>query len=117
MRPDNEIALRTIKNLRKELRVWGNFYVKYEMGNSYPSRSACDRLSEPVIRGGNSVAPEIDTPSHILVTDRLVNRLSNNCRKAIRVQYLCSGEFAAFFDSKKSFLFWLKRAEIALMGD
>ncbi len=114
---NQEGALRTVKNLRKELRIWGNYYVKYEMGSGYPSRSACDRLQEAVIRSVGSVEPELSAPPAIYATDLMVKKLSFNCRKAVRVQYLCSGNWAQFYDSKKTFTFWLKRAEIALLGE
>ena len=75
MQHSQEVAIRTIKNLRKELRIWGNYYVKYEMGSGYPSRSACDRLQEPVIRSFGSFEPELSAPPAIYATDLMVQEV------------------------------------------
>ncbi|RLV60989.1 hypothetical protein D5018_03870 [Parashewanella curva] len=107
---------RTIKKLRSELRLWGNYSLKREFGQGFPSRSACDRLKEPIMHnGGNTFEHEM--PREVQAVDRLVNRLSVDCRKAIRVQYQCGGHWQGLFKEKKSFLFWLKRAELALLGE
>lgn len=58
-----------------------------------------------------------DTPKHVIQFDRMIECLSPNCIRAIRTCYVCKGQWALMeFDSKKSYLYWLRRAEIALIN-
>lgn len=87
-------------------------------GQGYSSRYACDRLKEPFTpsrRGGGS--SDHLPPDYINRYEMKVCCLALDCRRALRTQYISNGQWHMIgFDSKKSFLFWLRRAEMALIG-
>lgn len=104
----------TIKQLRKELTQWGRYWSNKEYGQGHASRSACDKLGE--VRCFGSVISEAAVPAHIANYDRKITRLSHDCRRALRVHYICKRNWALVeFDSEKSYLYWLKRAERQLL--
>ncbi|MCH1926885.1 hypothetical protein L9G74_18985 [Shewanella sp. C32] len=108
--------LMNMKQLRLELRTWANWWLKHEYGKGYANRSACDKLKEPLIQVVSVSERDIQPPTHVLRYDLKVERLSTDCRRAIRAQYFCRGNWAlAGFDSRKTFLFWLRRAELVLV--
>ncbi|AQS40209.1 hypothetical protein FM037_16550 [Shewanella psychropiezotolerans] len=110
-------ALMNIKTLRKELKVWGRYWAQQEQGQGYSSRSACDRLKEPFTPSSCGGSREHIPPDHINLYDMKVYTLAIDCRRALRGQYICNGQWQLLgFDNNKTFLFWLRRAEIALIG-
>ncbi|NRD72684.1 hypothetical protein HQQ94_05360 [Shewanella sp. VB17] len=107
----NEQQKMSIKVLRHGLTQWGRYWQSREYGQGHASRSACDKLGE--IRGPSVI--DFEVPSHVLTYDRRIEALSSGCRRALRVHYLCQRNWALVgFDSKKSYLYWLRRAESAL---
>ncbi|QQX78533.1 hypothetical protein JK628_13175 [Shewanella sp. KX20019] len=104
-----------IKQLRSELKAWGRYWARQEQGQGYASRSACDRLGEPIRQtcsGGNS---DHMPPDYITELDSHIGRLSPNCKRAIRAHYVCKGQWKLMgFDSQKSYIYWLRRAELEL---
>ncbi len=103
----------SIKTLRRELTQWGRFWQRREYGLGHAGRSACDKLGE--IRVGGFAA-ESKVPVHVLMYDRRIEVLSCDCRRALRVHYLCKRNWALVgFDSKKSYEYWLRRAEGELL--
>ncbi|WP_112353000.1 hypothetical protein [Shewanella benthica] len=112
------VVLMNIKNLRKELKVWGRYWSRQELGQGYASRSACDRLKEPFTPSRCGGSRNHLPPDHINSYDMKVYTLAIDCRRALRAQYICNGQWQLIgFDSKKTFLFWLRRAEMALFGE
>ena len=110
-------VLMNIKTLRKELKVWGRYWSRQELGQGYASRSACDRLKEPFAPSSQGGSRDHISPEHINRYDIKVCCLAHDCRRALRAQYICHGQWQLLgFDSNKTFLFWLTRAEIALIG-
>ncbi len=110
-------ALMNMKQLRLELRAWANWWLRHEYGKGYAARSACDKLKEPIIQMVSVSERDIQPPAYVLRYDRKVERLGTDCRRAIRAHYFCRGNWAlAGFDSRKTFLFWLRRAEMVLVG-
>lgn len=106
-----------VKAMRLELRTWGNWWCRHEYGRGFAGRSACDKLKDPMVIGC-SCRPEVEInpPSNIERTGRRVEQLTPNARRAIRAEYLCRGNWALCeFESKSSFIFWLRSAERALM--
>ncbi|WP_434086610.1 hypothetical protein [Shewanella acanthi] len=103
-----------MKALRLALHAWGRYWAHQEMGKGHANRSACDKFGEPIAYG-SGVVHELTVPKHVAVIDKLVEKLTPNCRRAIRAHYVCKGNWALLgFDSKKSYIYWLRRAEIAL---
>lgn len=101
--------------LRVGLTTWGRYWAFQELGRNYGNRSACDKLGDPVSRGG-AVVHELNVPKHVAQYDQLIDRLSINCKRAIRAHYVCKGQWALMgFDSKKSYIYWLRRAEMQLV--
>lgn len=110
-------AMMNMKRLRSELKAWGRYWAYQERGQGYSSRSACDRLKDPFTPSSCAVTNDHVPPRHIERYDVIVTGLAIDCRRAIRAQYICQGQWQLLgFDSKKTFLFWLRRAEIALIG-
>ncbi len=104
-----------IKRLRSELKAWGRYWARQEQGQGYASRSACDRLSEPFTPRGCGGTRDHLPPDHINRYDMKVYCLAHDCRRALRAQYICKGQWPLMgFDSEKTFLYWLRRAEVAL---
>jgi hypothetical protein len=104
----------TVKQLRKELAAWGRYWASKEYGQGHASRSACDKLGE--VRCFGAVFSESSSPAHIAEYDRRIARLSHECRRALRVHYICERNWALVeFDSEKSYIYWLKRAERELL--
>ena len=78
-----------MKALRYGLTRWGNYWAHQERGQGFASLSQC---------------PDIE-------------RLATQCIRAIRAHYICKGQWALMeFDSKKSYLYWLRRAEIEIVS-
>ncbi|MDT3308817.1 hypothetical protein Q4Q46_16575 [Shewanella sp. SP1S1-4] len=66
-----------------------------ELGKGFSNRSACDRLGEAL--GGGNLKHELKVPVYV-------------------AHYLCKEQWALMgFDSKKSYIFWLRKAEMALL--
>lgn len=103
-----------MKALRAGLSTWGRYWAFQELGRNYGGRSACDKLGDPISHG--SVVHELNVPKHVAQFDLMIDMLSINCKRAIRAHYVCKGQWALMgFDSKKSYVYWLRRAEISLV--
>ncbi|MCL1124217.1 hypothetical protein [Shewanella surugensis] len=104
----------SIKTLRSELTIWGRYWRGQEYGGGYGSRSACDKLGE--IRIESSASVEQKVPDHVYQYDQQIEHLSQDCRRALRVRYICKKNWALVgFDSEKSYMYWLRRAEGELL--
>lgn len=102
-----------MKALRAGLSTWGRYWAFQELGRNYGGRSACDTLGDPISHG--SVVHELNVPKHVAQFDLMIDMLSINCKRAIRAHYVCKGQWALMgFDSKKSYIYWLRRAEMQL---
>ncbi|WP_050991319.1 hypothetical protein [Shewanella sp. POL2] len=114
-RRDLREELINLKALRVGLSTWGRYWAYQELGRNYGNRSACDKLGDPLTRGG-AVVHELEVPKHVVQFDRMIELLSPNCKRAIRAHYVCKGQWALMgFDSKKSYIYWLRRAEMQLV--
>ncbi|WP_298770381.1 hypothetical protein [uncultured Shewanella sp.] len=113
METTDVLATMSMKTLRHELSIWGRYWRAQEYGRGFARRSACDRLGET--HSGSNVH-EMATPKHIAIYDGLIDALSLECRRALRAQYICKKDWALLgFESKKSHVYWLRRAEGALL--
>lgn len=109
----NRDDLVNMKALRAGLNTWGRYWAFQELGRNYGNRSACDKLGDPIAHG--SVVHELNVPKHVAQFDLMIDMLSINCKRAIRAHYVCKGQWALMgFDSKKSYIYWLRRAEMQL---
>ena len=115
--------MRTIKDVRSELKQWGDFWVRQEEGQGYSSKSNVQAIKEACEVGSASSsdlhlfshrADSIFVPAHIEVIDSNLEKLSSRCITAIRQRYVNKGQIL-YFSDKESFLFWLKKAERELM--
>ncbi|GGZ31693.1 hypothetical protein C8J23_101177 [Shewanella chilikensis] len=109
-------ALMNMKQLRLELRAWANWWLRHEYGKGYAHCSTCAKLKELRIHMVSVIEMHIKPPPNVIRYDRKVEKLSTDCRRAIRAQYFCRGNWALVgFDNCKTFLFWLRRAELQLI--
>jgi len=114
--------MRTIKDVRFELKQWGNFWCRQEVGQGYASKSNVDQLRETLETGcsiqgtGHLVngSDSIFVPEHIATTDKLLELLPQKCKIAVRQRYINKGKII-YFTNKKDFLFWVGKAERELM--
>jgi hypothetical protein len=112
---DAQDQLINMKVLRAGLDTWGRYWAFQELGKGHATRSACDKFGEVQVYG-SAVVHELDVPKHVDQFDKMVERLSPNGKRAIRACYVCKGQWALMgFDSKKSYVYWLRRAEIELL--
>ena len=109
-------VLMNIKTLRKELKVWSRYWSSQELGQGYASRSACDRLKEAFTPSSSGGSRGHFPPDHIGRYDMKIYCLTVDCRRALRAKYICNDQWQMIgFDRKKTYLFWLLRAEVALI--
>lgn len=115
--------MRTIKEVRFELRQWGSFWAQQEEGQGYSSKSNVQAIKEACEVGCassstlhlfNHRADSIHVPDHIALTDKSLARLSPMCMIAIRQRYINRGK-VLYFGDKKAFLFWIGKAERELL--
>lgn len=99
-----------MKALRHGLTRWGNYWAHQEYCQGFASRSQCDKLGEVIVYGSSAVV-EITPPREVRHFDKMIERLTPQCIRAIRAHYVCKGGF----DSKKSYVYWLRRAEVGLV--
>lgn len=129
-----QLPNRTIREIRAELKIWGNYWYGKEQLSGYASRSACDKLGEVMTNSdAHLYGQDITPPPIVQAYDRLINDMVPECRRALRAYYVCGRGGVSVtakdkltavnrqnwalmgFDSKKSFLFWLRRAEMELI--
>lgn len=129
-----QLPNRTIREVRAELKIWGNYWYGKEQLSGYASRSACDKLGEVMTNSdAHLYEQELTPPPFVQAYDRLITGLVPECRRALRAYYVCgrSGTSKTAkdksgaidrqnwvlmgFDSKKSYMFWLRRAEMELV--
>jgi len=115
--------MRTIKDVRFELKQWGNFWAHQEVGQGYASKSNIQAIKETLDVGCASTSDlhlfshrseSIYVPPHIARIDSDLERLSHECRTAIRQRYVNRGQILYFAD-KETFLFWIRKAERELL--
>ena len=115
--------MRTIKDVRFELKQWGDFWARQELGQGYSSKSNVQAIKEACLVGCASSsdlhlfshrADSIYVPAHIEMIDHDLERLSPRCITAIRQRYVSKGRIL-YFSDKATFLFWVKKAERELL--
>lgn len=109
--------LRTLKDVKRELAMWGKFWMQREYGTGIKmgmlGRSPGERIGRPT---GGRRPFELSVPAHIAVIDERVEKLSPNCKRAIRAYYCCradgvvKGWALVGFKTEAEFEFWLRRA-------
>lgn len=101
--------------LRHGLKRWGNYWAHQERGQGFASRSQCDKLGEVIVYGSAGIG-EVTPQREVRQFDVMIERLAPQCIRAIRAHYICKGQWALVgFDSKKSYVYWLRRAEIEIV--
>ena len=115
--------MRTIKDVRFELKQWGDFWARQEEGQGYSSKSNVQAIKEACQVGCASSsdlhlfshrADSIFVPAHIEVIDHDLERLGLLCIKALRQRYVNKGQIL-YFSDKNIFLFWVGKAERELL--
>jgi hypothetical protein len=91
------MPLKTIKQVRSDLRVWGIFWAKAEMGQGYSSQSVTARICE-ILRTEIQISSDLHlfshqadsmyVPPHIEEIGESVAKLSSPCQCAIRDKYI-----------------------------
>lgn len=115
--------MRTIKEVRLELRTWGNYWSRQEQGQGWPSKSPTQKLRE-ACQIGCAVSSDLhlfsdnsdnmNVPDHIAATCALVDQLEHKYKSAIRQKYISKINIGIFPDHK-NFMFWLRKAEKSLL--
>ena len=110
--------MRNVKQVKRELKAWGNYWRFQEVGQGYAKRSACDKLGEVLTNSdAHLYENEFDIPEHIQCIDSQIRSLSHDCRRAIRAKYICLGTWTLVgFKVRTSYDYWLKNAEIRLLS-
>ena len=115
--------MRTIKDVRLELKKWGNFWARQEEGTGYSSKSNVQAIKEACQVGCASSsdlhlfshrADSIFVPAHIEVIGHNLERLAPRCITAVRQRYVKKGQIL-YFSDKKTFQFWVEKAERELL--
>jgi hypothetical protein len=115
--------MNNIKHVRIELKKWGNYQARQEVGSGYSNKSNVEQLRLSLLAGGvfGGGGAESDIPDHLTWIDNQIQKLNKMCIKAIRFKYVrkekienvkCFG-----FDSKNTYEYWLRTAEKALLSD
>lgn len=112
---DHQQAALNMKALRHGLKRWGNYWAYQERGKGFANRSQCDKLGEVIVYGSSAVI-EVTPPREVRQFDVMIERLAPQCIRAIRAHYISQGQWALVgFESKKTYLYWLRRAEIEIV--
>ena len=115
--------MRTIKEVRFELKQWGDFWARQELGQGYASKSNVQAIKEACQVGCASSsdlhlfshrADSIYVPENISVTDHDLERLPPECITALRQRYVNKGQML-YFSDKETFIFWMNKAERELL--
>lgn len=115
--------MRTIKDVQHELKEWGAFWARQESGQGYASKSNVQVLADTLkvgcaIQGTAYLishrADSISVPRHITRIDKDLEKLSRQCKIALRQRYISRGKIL-YFDSKEIYLFWVEKAERSLL--
>ena len=115
--------MRTIKDVQYDLRLWGNFWARQEEGQGYSSKSNVQAIKEACQVGCassstlhlfNNTADSIHLPKHIESIDNSLESLGHQCKIALRQRYINKGK-RLYFEDKKAFLFWVRKAERELL--
>ncbi len=91
------MPLKNIKQVRKDLRVWGSFWANAEMGQGYARQSVTARICE-IMRTQVQISFDLHlfshqadnfyVPPHIDEIGRAIDRLSLSCRTAVKDKYI-----------------------------
>ena len=91
------MPLKTIKQVRKDLRMWGSFWAQAEMGQGYARQSVTARIME-IMRTQIQISSDLHlfshqadnlyVPPHIDEVGKAIDRLSHNCRSALADKYI-----------------------------
>ena len=91
------MPLKTIKQVRKDLRVWGSFWANAEMGQGYARQSVTARICE-IMRTQVQISSDLHlfshqadnfyVPPHIDEIGKAIDRLSLRCRTAVKDKYI-----------------------------
>ena len=91
------MPLKNIKQVRKDLRVWGSFWANAEMGQGYARQSVTARICE-IMRTQVQISSDLHlfshqadnfyVPPHIDVIVNALDRLSLSCRTAVKDKYI-----------------------------
>jgi len=100
------MPLKTIKETRKELARWGNFWRSKEYGSGFssvsPTARICETLRSECYTEGTAhqvshLSDNIYEPADVLRVSAIVNKLSGNCRQAILAKYVKKKQVTGYF--------------------
>ncbi|WP_440055471.1 hypothetical protein ACSLBF_04845 [Pseudoalteromonas sp. T1lg65] len=108
----------TIKQLRQALKRWGKFWYGKELGKGFNRVAVTENISRYSVAGCSS--DQMSVPAEISGLTAIIDNLRPECKRALRVKYLSTDKGLEAikmtgFDSKRSFEFWLVKAERALL--
>lgn len=91
------MPLKTIKQVRRDLDIWGYFWANAELGQGYAKQSVTARICE-ILRTEIQISSDLHlfshqadsmfVPSHIDDIGKAVERLSQKCRAALADKYI-----------------------------
>lgn len=91
------MPLKTIKQVRKDLRVWGSFWARAEEGQGYARQSVtariCEMLRTQVLVSSDlhlfsHQADNLFVPEHIEEIGNVVDKLPHNFKLALKDKYI-----------------------------
>lgn len=97
----------TVKEIRKTLKQWGNFWYQRRFGPGFTSTSATHKLCEQLKTGVqgdgsqaqfNRTADNVFVPQHIEKVDDAIEKLSVKCRLALVNKYINKSQDGGYFE-------------------
>ncbi|MAI64812.1 MAG: hypothetical protein CL600_08055 [Alteromonas sp.] len=91
------MPLKTIKQVRKDLRVWGSFWARAEQGQGYARQSVTARICEmlrtqvfssPDLHLYSNQVDSLFVPLHIEEIGRVIDKLPHNFKLALKDKYI-----------------------------
>jgi hypothetical protein len=91
------MPLKTIKQVRKDLRIWGSFWARAEQGQGYARQSVtariCEMLRTQVVSSSDlhlysNQADSLFVPLHIEEIGNVVDKLPHNFKLALKDKYI-----------------------------
>ncbi len=119
--------MKTIKQIRRELRSWGQYWARMEQSEGYARKSNVDRLKEVCELGAwissdlHLFSQAIEVPSHLKDIDNIVSRLSESAKLAMTGKYIKRKSVEEIrswggFHDNRSVEFWIRNAESAVLA-
>ena len=118
------MALRSVKDVRRELHQWGAYWARQSLGTGWPRKSALYRIRDICLLGISSpsdlhlfsdASDSLVVPSYLESLESAINELEAKSIQAIRVRYITLSISNTEFKNQAEYKHWLARAERELL--